>query len=52
LPLLFILFYVIYGIATVLSRSFDKEDIVILLDIEKRSGIDAAPIKKILNKFM
>jgi len=52
LPLLFILFYAIYGIATVLSKSFDKEDIVILLDIEKRSGINAAPIKKILSKFI
>lgn len=52
LPLLFILFYVIYGIATVFSRSFDKEDIVILLDIEKRSGINATPIKKILSKFI
>lgn len=52
LPLLFILYYAIYGIATVLLRSFDKEDIALLLEIEKRSGINAAPIKKILRKFI
>lgn len=52
LPLLFILYYVIYGMATVLSKSFDREDIVLLLEIEKRSGINAEPIKKILRRFI
>ena len=52
LPLLFILYYVIYGAVTVLTRSFDQEDIFLLLEIEKRSGINAAPIKKILSRFV
>jgi O-antigen/teichoic acid export membrane protein len=52
LPLLFILYYVIYGVVTVLTRSFDQEDIFLLLEIEKRSGINAAPIKKILSRFV
>jgi O-antigen/teichoic acid export membrane protein len=52
LPLLFILYYVIYGIAAVLTRSFDQEDISLLLEIEKRSGINATPIKKILKRFI
>jgi O-antigen/teichoic acid export membrane protein len=52
LPLLFLLYYVIYGIATVLTRSFDQEDIALLLAIEKRSGINAAPVKKILRRFV
>jgi O-antigen/teichoic acid export membrane protein len=52
LPLLFILYYVIYGTATVLSKSFDREDIVVLLEIEKRFGINAEPIKKILRLFI
>jgi O-antigen/teichoic acid export membrane protein len=52
LPLLFILYYSIYGIATVLLRSFDKEDIALLLELEKRSGMNAAPLKKILRKFL
>jgi O-antigen/teichoic acid export membrane protein len=52
LPLLFILYYAIYGVATVLTRSFDKEDIALLIQIEKRSGMNAAPIKKILARFL
>jgi O-antigen/teichoic acid export membrane protein len=52
LPLLFILYYAIYGSATVLSKSFDREDIVLLLEIEKRFGINAEPIKKILRLFI
>jgi O-antigen/teichoic acid export membrane protein len=52
LPLLFILYYAIYGIATVLTRSFDEEDIALFLQIEKRSGINAAPLKKLLRKFI
>ena len=52
LPLLFILYYSVYGIAAVLLRSFDKEDIALLLEIERWSGINAAPLKKILSKFL
>jgi O-antigen/teichoic acid export membrane protein len=52
LLLLFILYYVIYGIAIVLTRSFDREDIALLLEIEKISGINAAPIKKVLRRFV
>ena len=52
LPLLFILYYAIYGSAILLTKSFDQEDITILLAIEKRTGINAAPIKKFLNKFL
>jgi len=52
LLLLFILYYAIYGIATVLTRSFDREDIALLLQIEKRSGINVTPIKKVLSKFL
>jgi O-antigen/teichoic acid export membrane protein len=52
LPCLLISYYVIYGMATVLSKSFDREDIVLLLAIEKRSGINAEPLKKILRLFI
>lgn len=52
LPLLFILYYVIYGVVTVLTRSFDQEDIAMLLEIERRSKINAAPVKKILRRFV
>lgn len=52
LPLLFILYLGIYGLAMLFTRSFDKEDIALLLAIEKRSGINAAPIKKFLSRFV
>jgi O-antigen/teichoic acid export membrane protein len=52
LLLLFVLYYAIYGMAVVLTRSFDREDIALLLEIEKMSGINAAPIKRILGRFV
>ena len=52
LPCLLISYYVIYGMVTVLSKSFDREDIVLLLAIEKKSGINAEPFKKILRLFI
>ena len=52
LLLLFILYYVIYAVAVVFTRSFDREDIHLLLDIEKMTGINASPIKKILRRFV
>jgi O-antigen/teichoic acid export membrane protein len=52
LVLLFTLYYAIYAIAVVLTRSFDREDIALLLEIEKISGINASPVKRILGKFV
>ena len=52
LALIFICYYGIYGVSVVLTRSFDREDIALLLDIERLSGIDAEPLKKILRKFV
>ena len=52
LLLFFILYYGIYGLAIVLTRSFDHEDIALLLEIEKISGINASPIKKVLKRFL
>jgi len=52
LILFFVLYYAMYGVAVVLTRSFDREDIAVLLEIEKMSGINAAPIKKILGRFV
>ena len=50
--LLFILYYAVYGMAVVFTRSFDREDVALLLEIEKMSGINAAPLKKILSRFV
>jgi len=52
LPLLFILYYVIYGLAILVTRSFDKEDISMLLAIEKRAGVNLSLIKRVLRRFI
>jgi O-antigen/teichoic acid export membrane protein len=52
LLILFILYYGIYGLATLFTKSFDKEDIAMLLEVEKRSGINMAPLKKIVKRFL
>jgi O-antigen/teichoic acid export membrane protein len=52
LPLFFILFVAIYALSLLLTKSFDNEDIMLLLAIEKRTGVDATPIKNILRRFI
>lgn len=52
LPILFVIFLAVYGFSILSTKSFDKEDIMILKSVEKRSGIDATPIKKILKRFL
>jgi O-antigen/teichoic acid export membrane protein len=52
LPLLFILYYGIYGLAILLTKSFDNEDIAMLLAIEKRAGMNLSFVKKTLRRFL
>lgn len=52
LSLLFILYYIIYCSAILFTKSFDQEDMSMLLAIEKRTGVNATPIKKILRRFL
>ena len=52
LPLLFILYYVIYGLAILFTKSFDKEDISMLLAIEKGAGVNLSLIKRVLRRFL
>jgi O-antigen/teichoic acid export membrane protein len=52
LPLLFILYYGIYGLAILLTKSFDQEDIDMLLAIEKRAGMNLSFVKKIIRRFL
>ncbi|MCK4731908.1 MAG: polysaccharide biosynthesis C-terminal domain-containing protein, partial [Methanophagales archaeon] len=49
---LFMLFLLIYILLLLLTKSFDNEDIMILLEIEKKSGINFTLIKKFLKKFI
>jgi len=50
--LILIFYYGIYGLAILLTRSLDKEDIAMLLAIETRVGIDLSVAKSILTKFL
>lgn len=52
LPVLFIVFLGVYALSVLLTRSFDKEDIMLLLTIEERLGVNLEPIKRILKKFL
>jgi len=52
LPLFFILFLAVYSLSLILTKSFDNEDIMLLLTIEKRMGLNLAPIKNILRRFI
>ena len=49
---LFLLFLVSYGLSVLFTKSFDDEDIMILLTIEKRLGLDLTSIKRILKRFV
>jgi len=52
LPILFIVFYLVYAVAMLLTRSFDQEDIAMLLEIEKMLRIDATVVKKVIRRFL
>jgi hypothetical protein len=52
LPLLFILYYGIYGLAILLTKSFDQEDIAMLLAIEGRVGMNLSFVKRIIRRFL
>jgi len=51
LPILFIIFVILYGISLVITRSFDREDLEMLLAIEKKAGINFSIIKRIVKRF-
>ena len=49
---LFSLFLVSYVLSVLFTKSFDEEDIMILLTIEKRLGLDLTSIKRFLKRFV
>ncbi len=52
LPLIFLVFYAVYGASLLVTRSVDKEDIALMLAIEERAGINAVPVKRFLQRFL
>ena len=52
LPIFLAIFLVAYVLSLLLTKSFDNEDIMMLLTIEQRIGIDTTVIKRILKRFL
>ena len=46
------MFLGVYGVLILLTRIIEKEDVEVLLAIEKKLGIDAKILKKFLSKFV
>jgi O-antigen/teichoic acid export membrane protein len=52
LPVFFAVFCLIYVLAVIFTKSFDREDIIMLLTMEKKAGINATPVKRFLGRFV
>jgi len=52
IPLYFIFIVIVIFLCILFTKSLEKDDIMILLEIEKKIGINLSPIKKILNRFL
>ncbi len=52
LVLFFLLFVSLYALCVLITRSFDREDVMILLAIEKKLGFNLQPLKDILKRFI
>ena len=52
LPLILFLFLFSYGFLLIITKCIDKEDIELFLTIEKKSGLNLGPVKKILSRFL
>ena len=52
LPVVFVVCVVSYILVVLVTKSFDREDIVLLKTLERRTGLDLTWLKKILSKFL
>ena len=52
LPLFLILFLVAYSLSILFTRSFDREDIFMLLTLERRLELDLTVVKNVLKEFI
>jgi len=50
LPIIMIIFLILYGILLFITKSFDSNDFQVLVSIEKRLGLNLKIIKKIIRK--
>ena len=52
IPVLFIIYYIVYFAAILFTKSIDKEDLKMLELIEHKTGFKSRFIKKIINRFL
>jgi len=52
LPFLFIIFIIIYCFSFIITKSFDREDIDLLLNIERKTGLNFKRVKSVLKRFV
>ena len=52
LPLLFALYYIIHVVAVIWTRSFDREDLMMLAEIDRIIGINTEPLKRFFRKYI
>lgn len=52
LPVIFFVFLGLYGVSLLVTRSFDTEDIDLLLKIEKKMHLDFGRTKRVLKRFI
>jgi len=51
LPIILVLFYIVYILAMLVTKSFDEEDLKMLQMLEEKTGFKSELIKKLLSKF-
>ena len=46
------LFFALYGLSLLITKSFDEEDIMMLQEMGKMAGLNVSGIKRILRRFL
>jgi O-antigen/teichoic acid export membrane protein len=52
LPPLFLLFMILYIVILFITRSFDREDIMLITTLERRTGLNLGWLKNLLERFL
>lgn len=50
--IVFSLFLLVYGLSILFTRTFDEEDMIIMMAMEKRLGTDFSSVKRFLKRFI
>lgn len=52
LPVFLFIFLAIYFVSVLLTKAFDREDLAMIVSIERRLGLDFKRVKRILKRFL